>query len=213
MARHFSRADRLCLLLESGLALFAQPSARSVSSDPAEGLEDASMTQAEKKHTAGLMRVNYSGEVCAQALYLGQSVTTSDTQIAATLYHAAQEEEAHLTWCAYRLAECADHSSYLDPLWWAGSALLGVGAGALGLSWGLGFIEETEEQVTRHLQGHLGRLPKGAVRARATLKQMIVDEQVHATWARAAGATTLPAFIQGLMASVSTIMTKTSYRL
>lgn len=169
------------------------------------------LTEKERSHVAGLMRVNHAGEVCAQALYQGQAFTAKLEHVKTQLEQAAQEEHDHLAWCEQRLDELKSHTSYLNIVWYVGSFFLGAIAGAVGDSWSLGFVAETERQVSQHLQNHLNKLPKHDLRTSTILEQMKQDETEHAMMAEKAGAALLPAPIKHMMRIVSKIMTKSSY--
>lgn len=166
----------------------------------------------EKKHSAGLMRVNHTGEVCAQALYKGQAMTARSETIREQMQHSAREEEDHLAWCQQRLNELNSHTSYLNPLWYGGSLALGVVAGLAGDKWSLGFVAETERQVTKHLEEHLEQLPADDLESRRIVTQMRIDEQKHAHIACEAGAAELPQPIKLGMRLMSKIMTTITYR-
>jgi len=161
---------------------------------------------------AGLMRVNHAGEMAAQALYQGQSLTARDPSLAAKLHQASIEEADHLNWCRNRLQELDARPSLLDPFWYAGSFAIGMAAGIAGDRWNLGFLAETEKQVVRHLDSHLERLPAEDLRSRAIVEQMKVDEQGHADLAEALGAARLPDPIKGLMKLTSKVMTTLAER-
>ena len=167
---------------------------------------------AERKHAAGLMRVNHVGEVCAQALYQSQKLVARNPQIQEMLNHSAQEEMDHLAWCETRLQELGSHTSYLNPLWYAGSFAIGLAAGLAGDKWSLGFVVETEKQVENHLESHLEKLPLADHRSRAIVDQMRVDEIEHGQAALHAGGVTLPDPIQKLMQAMSKVMTTTAYK-
>ena len=152
----------------------------------------AKLSEAERRHAAGLMRVNHVGEVCAQALYQGQALFARDPAIRAQLDEAAREEEDHLAWCAQRLQELNDRPSLLNPLWYAGAFAIGALAGRLGDKISLGFVAETERQVEHHLDGHLDKLPEQDTRSRAIVAQMRDDEIRHGDNAREAGGIDLP---------------------
>jgi len=167
---------------------------------------------AERRHVAGLMRVDHAGEVCAQALYAGQSLMARDEAVRLVLDHAGAEERDHLAWCAERLRELDSHPSLLSPIWYAGSFALGLVSGAAGDRWSMGFLVETERQVEKHIDGHLDRLPEGDDRSRAILEQMRADEVGHANTGEALGAAELPAPVKGAMRLVAKVMTETAYR-
>ena len=189
--------------------------ARAVASrdNPAEGHEDQSLTDAERRHAAGLMRVNHAGEVMAQALYRGQGLTARLESVRESMEDAAREEEDHLAWCEARLAELGSTPSALIPLWYAGALAIGAAAGAIGDRWSLGFVAETEDQVVRHLESHMGRLPRGDRRSRAIVAAMRDDEARHADHAREAGGADLPGPVRGAMSVLSKIMTRAAYRI
>lgn len=176
-------------------------------------VEEAEMTEAQKRHAAGLMRVNHCGEVCAQALYQGQALTARDPAARDALQEAAHEEIEHLAWTERRIHELGGHKSVLNPLWYAGSLGIGVAAGLLGDKWNLGFLAETERQVARHLQSHLTALPEQDERSRVIVRQMYDDELSHADKATKLGAAVLPSPVSYCMRIASRIMTSTSYRL
>ena len=161
--------------------------------------------------SAGLMRVNHSGEICAQALYSGQALFARDPKVRAVLEKAAAEERDHLAWCRERLAELAARPSFLDPAWYAGSFALGVVSGLAGDRWSMGFLAETESQVERHLETHLGRLPVDDARSRAVILQMRDDEHRHGESGRALGAADLPYPVKLAMRAASGVMTRTAY--
>ena len=161
--------------------------------------------------SAGLMRVNHSGEICAQALYSGQALFARDESVRAALRSAAAEERDHLAWCRDRLRQLDARPSLLDPLWYAGSFALGVVSGAAGDRWSMGFLEETEAQVERHLDGHLERLPADDHRSRAVLERMRDDERRHGSMGRALGAAELPLPVKAAMRLVSGVMTRAAY--
>lgn len=179
---------------------------------PADEVNETEFDDQEKKHISGLMRVNHSGEVSAQALYQGQALTCRTPELKEKLRLAALEENDHLDWTRQRLTELGSHTSLLNPLWYGGSFTIGAFAGALGDKWNLGFLAETEHQVVRHLDSHLDRLPGGDQRSRAILEQMKVDELKHATTAIDHGAAELPPPVKTLMAAMSKVMTNTAYR-
>jgi len=166
----------------------------------------------ERRHVAGLMRVDHAGEICAQALYAGQSLMARDPGVRKALEHAGAEERDHLAWCAQRLRELDSRPSLLSPFWYAGSFALGVASGAAGDRWSMGFLVETERQVEKHIDGHIGRLPAGDARSRAILEQMREDEIGHANTGQALGAAELPAPVRGAMRLAARVMTGTAYR-
>lgn len=185
--------------------------ARSVRPVPGADLPDAPLAEAEKRLAGALMRVNHSGEICAQALYQGQALTAREPGARAALEQASQEETEHLAWCEQRIGALGSRKSLLNPLWYGGSLALGAAAGALGDKWNLGFLAETERQVERHLGGHLSRLPAGDEKSRAVLEQMKTDEAKHAATARAHGGVPLPLPVRQAMRLASKVMTGAAF--
>jgi 3-demethoxyubiquinol 3-hydroxylase len=171
------------------------------------------LTTQEKQHAAGLMRVNHVGEVCAQALYQSQKLHAKSADLKDKLEHAAIEEEDHLAWCEQRLSELDSRPSLLNPLWYAGSFVLGSVAGLAGDKVSLGFVSETEKQVENHLNGHLTELPTNDYRSRAIVAQMREDEIAHGQMARDEGGIDLPNPVKSAMKMMAKVMTSTAYRL
>ncbi|AXK38183.1 2-polyprenyl-3-methyl-6-methoxy-1,4-benzoquinone monooxygenase [Crenobacter cavernae] len=204
--------DKLIIEFDKGVRTLFAP-AHSRRAHPDEHLPDAELTDAEKRHALGLMRVNHCGEICAQALYQGQALTARDQDAREALRHAAVEEEEHLAWTERRIRELGGHPSLFNPLWYTGSLAIGVAAGLLGDKWNLGFLEETEHQVGAHLDSHLKELPEDDAKSRAIVEQMRDDEAEHAKMAHQYGAAPLPPPVKGLMKLTSKIMTTTSYRI
>jgi len=202
--------DSLIIEFDKGLrTLFAKaPIARPY---PDANFEDAAMTDAEKKHAAALMRINHTGEICAQALYQGQALTAKDPAVEAKLNHAAWEETEHLAWTSHRVYELGGRLSLLNPFWYTSSLAMGALAGALGDKWNLGFLAETERQVGAHLQHHLDTLPPQDAKSRAVAQQMFTDEVGHADMAVELGAAELPLPVKVAMRGMSQVMTKTVY--
>jgi ubiquinone biosynthesis monooxygenase Coq7 len=159
------------------------------------------------------MRINHAGEMAAQALYQGQSLTARDPLLAEKLKYACMEESDHLNWCRNRLQELGERPSLLDPLWYAGSFCIGMAAGIAGDRWNLGFLAETEHQVVRHLDSHLQQLPAGDSRSRSIVKQMKIDEQGHAELAENLGAAELPQSMKKLMTLTSKVMTSVAEKI
>lgn len=214
--RRYSSFDQLIMSADTALrTLFGQPvvthRAYPADEQPAGETADANFSAEDKKHIAGLMRVNHSGEVSAQALYQGQALTSKNQDIREKLQQAAQEENDHLQWTKNRIDELGSHTSLLNPLWYGGSFAIGAFAGAVGDKWNLGFLAETEHQVVAHLESHLNKLPGGDFRSRAILEQMKIDELKHATTAIEHGAAELPPPVRTLMAAMSKVMTGTAY--
>ncbi|MBV2235010.1 MAG: 2-polyprenyl-3-methyl-6-methoxy-1,4-benzoquinone monooxygenase [Sterolibacterium sp.] len=174
---------------------------------------EAELDAAARAHAAALMRVNHCGEVCAQALYQGQALTSRDASIKQALEQAGHEETEHLAWTERRIAELGGRKSLLNPLWYAGALSMGVLAGKFGDAWNLGFLAETERQVGAHLENHQARLPAADQRSRAILAQMQRDEASHAETALRLGASELPAPIKQAMRLASKVMTTVAYYL
>lgn len=209
-SRDYSFADQIILQLQAGLETILGKST-SQRKNPAQHLFESDLTTEEKKQSAGYMRVNHSGEVCAQALYRGQQVSARRTEIQDFLSNAAHEETDHLAWCAERLKELNSHRSYLNAFWYVNAFMMGVLAGCLGDQWSLGFVEETEKQVEAHLASHLNRLPSSDEKSRQIVEQMKQDETTHGHHAKSLGAKNLPDPIKKLMAFHAKVMTLTSY--
>jgi ubiquinone biosynthesis monooxygenase Coq7 len=175
-------------------------------------MSETELSADEKKHAAGLMRVNHVGEVCAQALYQSQKLHAKSDDLKDKLEHAAIEEEDHLAWCERRLEELDSRPSLLNPVWYAGSFVLGSIAGLAGDKISLGFVAETEKQVEHHLDDHLKELPSNDHRSRAIVAQMRADEIAHGQMAIQEGGVELPSAIQTVMKTMAKIMTVTAYR-
>lgn len=180
---------------------------------PGHALPETLMEKQDKQHAAALMRINHTGEVCAQALYTGQAITARNSETVAALQRAAQEETEHLAWCEKRIKELGSHTSMLNPLFYGGSFGLGLLAGTLGDRWNLGFVAETEHQVGKHLEHHLKTLPTHDQKSRAIVSQMQEDEASHAQQAINHGAAELPLPVKAGMRVLSKIMTITTYHL
>lgn len=209
--RRLTPLDRVLEQVDQAVRTVLGPPPPASRPNPAEGVPDAPLTDRERRHAAGLMRVNHAGEVMAQGLYQGQALTARLAEVRGAMEQAAVEEFDHLAWCEQRLAELRDRPSMLGPVWYTGAFLLGAGAGLAGDRWSLGFVSETEAQVINHLEDHLGRLPRADQRSRAIIGQMKLDEARHGAEARAAGGLPLPAPARGLMAVMSKVMTRTAY--
>ena len=180
--------------------------------NPAVNLPEETLTPEERRHAGGLMRVNHTGEVCAQALYQAQALAARDPEVRRRFARAAREEEDHLAWTQERLAELGDRTSYANPLWYAGSFAMGLIAGIGGDRANLGFVVETERQVEEHLTDHMDRLPQADARSRAIVAAMRDDEARHGAAARDAGASELALPIRALMRATAKLMTLTAYR-
>lgn len=210
--RKLSPLDRIITSLDTVLRSVAAPSPRRKRQNPAGDIEDGELSKIDRRHAAGLMRVNHAGEIAAQGLYQGHAAVARSDATREQLLKAADEELDHLDWCEERLAELGEAPSRLSPVWYAGSLAIGAASGALGDRWSLGFVEETERQVADHLTGHLKALPGNDRRSRAIVDRMREEEKAHGAEARAAGAAPLPVPVRELMRGVAKIMTTTAYR-
>lgn len=191
--------------------LFADPVAAERS--PAAGISEAALSDEQRTLSAALMRVNHVGEVCAQALYNAQAMVTKDSELREHLLQAAREEMDHLAWTRERLLALGDRPSLLNPLWFAGAFAIGAVAAKISDATSLGFVVETENQVSAHLEGHLGRLPEEDEASRAVVERMKEDEERHAAAAIDEGAMQLPPIAQGLMRMAAKVMTTTAHRI
>lgn len=209
--RQFSISDTFITVLDDALTtVFGHPPRRRPTPGPASTqIEDIS----DRRRSAQLMRVNHSGEVCAQALYQVQAITARSDRTRQTMERAAAEENDHLNWCEERLQQLDSHKSYFNPVWYGGAFVIGTLFGVIGDRWNLGFLAETERQVVKHLDDHLEKLPGDDHRSRAILEQMKNDEADHATNAIAAGAKELPETIKRFMAMTSKVMTTIAARI
>ena len=205
-------SDQFILEFDRALRTVLAP-ARSVRPVPGDALPEAEFDAAQKRLVVGLMRVNHCGEICAQALYQGQALTSRDAAVREALRGAAEEETEHLAWTEQRISELGGRKSLLNPLWYLGSLTLGLAAGALGDKWNLGFLAETERQVEAHLDGHLHALPQEDGRSRAIVDQMRLDEIQHAETAVRHGAAELPVPAKVLMKVMARAMTGIAYRI
>ena len=209
--RHYTTFDRLLNNLSNALETTFAPAHPATRASPAAGIADAQMNSAERDLAARLMRINHTGEVCAQALYQGQALTARLANVREKMHRAALEEVDHLAWTEERILQLGGHKSYLNPGWYMGSFTIGAVTGLIGDQWSLGFVAETEHQVVRHLQDHLKRLPPQDQKSRAILTQMCIDEGQHATIAVAAGGAELPRPARSVMRLMSKLMTTTVY--
>ena len=194
------------LRVVSGVAAASRPC-------PAGLAEDGAMIDAERRHSAGLMRINHVGEVCAQALYDAQGRFSENTELQQQFAQAGREEEDHLAWTAQRLQELGARTSLLNPLWYAGAYALGAIAAKLGDARSLGFVVETERQVEAHLNSHLDILPPQDARSRAIVDQMRIDEIAHGAAEQSLGAADTPAPVRLAMQAMAKLMTLTAYRI
>ena len=207
-----SFVDQLIVHIDQGLrTLTGKLDAESLRKNPSDGIKEFSLNDKQRKHSAGLMRINHVGEICAQALYQGQALTARNPSTRDNMKLAAQEEIDHLNWCEQRLQELNSHTSYLNPLWYVGSLTMGIVAGLAGDQWSLGFVAETERQVVRHLETHLVKLPEIDEKSRVIVEQMHQDEAKHATMAVESGANELPVLVKTMMSVTANIMTKIAY--
>lgn len=211
--RHLTTIDNIIVGADRALRTLLANQQIAERPSPAKEITETGLTAEEARHAAGLMRVNHSGEVCAQALYQGQALTAKLPHVRAEMEKAATEEVDHLIWCQERLDTLNSHTSYLNPLWYGMSFTIGACAGLISDKVSLGFVAATEEQVCKHLQAHLEDLPTQDTKSRAVVSQMLHDEAQHADMALQAGGARFPAPVKGLMTLVSTLMTKTSYRI
>ena len=209
--RHLTAIDNFIMQADHALRTVVGKPKITERANPAEHTPDAELSSQERKHAAGLMRVNHSGEVSAQALYQGQALTARLEQVRTSMERAALEENDHLAWTEQRLNELGSHRSLLNPLWYGGSFAIGALAGALGDKWSLGFVAETEHQVIRHLEQHLQKLPAQDQKSRLILEQMKQDEAHHATVALEGGGAALPWPVKKLMTAMSQVMTRSTY--
>jgi ubiquinone biosynthesis monooxygenase Coq7 len=201
--------DELIVPLDRALRTLFAP-AQSSRGVPGESLREAPLEDSQRQLAGALMRVNHTGEICAQALYEGQMLVARDPRVRALLSRAAGEETEHLAWTERRIEQLGARKSVLNPVFYAGSFALGAAAGVLGERWSLGFLAETERQVEQHLEGHLQELPAGDGKSRVILEQMKVDEAGHAVAARREGAAELPAPVRLAMRLASHVMTGTT---
>jgi ubiquinone biosynthesis monooxygenase Coq7 len=211
--RHLSSIDNLLVQFDRALRTLSPDTSTHSRPSPAQNTDDGKMSTAERQHAAGLMRVNHTGEVMAQALYQGQALTAKLDEVRAEMEHAADEEIDHLAWCEERTKQLGSHTSGLNPLWYGLSFSMGATAGALGDKISLGFVAAIEDQVCEHLEHHLRTLPGQDAKSRVIVEQMLEDEARHSHTAIAAGGVRFPKPVKGLMSLVSKVMTKTSYKI
>ncbi|MHA6639908.1 2-polyprenyl-3-methyl-6-methoxy-1,4-benzoquinone monooxygenase [Stutzerimonas frequens] len=211
--RHYSPADRLLMQADAALRTLLPFSGQPSRPSPAVLKNDSELTESETRHVAGLMRINHTGEVCAQALYQGQALTARLPQVRHAMEQAADEEVDHLAWCEQRIRQLGSHTSVLNPLFYGLSFGIGASAGLISDRISLGFVAATEDQVCKHLDEHLGQLPAGDDKSRAILEQMREDEAQHSTAAIEAGGLRFPAPIKFGMSLMSKVMTKATYRI
>lgn len=207
-----SLLDTLLIEADRALRTLAAPALGTGRPSPATEAAPQDLSDADRRHAAGLMRINHAGEICAQALYFGHARVARDAEVREKLLRAADEEGDHLAWCRERLVQLRARPSLIDPLWYAGAFGLGVIAGLGSDRWNLGFVVETERQVEAHLGDHLQQLPKADQASRAIVRVMQHDEAAHAEMAQQAGASALPWPIPGLMRRAADVMKAVAYR-
>ena len=213
LPRQESKVDQVINQFDVLLRTLVPKAAQAQRPNPALAHEQADMDEAERRHAAGLMRINHTGEVCAQALYQGQAATAKLEEVREQMTLAAQEEIDHLAWCDQRLQELDSRTSVLNPLFYGLSFGIGAAAGLAGDKYSLGFVAATEEQVCNHLEEHFESLPIQDERSRAILRQMHQDEAQHAEWALSAGGIEFPSPVKKVMTLLSKVMTKSVYRI
>lgn len=211
--RHYSPIDRLLLQADAAMRTLIPNSSHASRPSPAVLEPHSSLDAEQTRHVAGLMRINHTGEVCAQALYQGQALTASLPHVREQMEHAAEEEVDHLVWCEQRIRELGSQPSLLNPLFYGLSFAIGATAGAISDKVSLGFVAATEDQVCKHLDEHLQQIPETDRKSRAILKQMRVDEEEHATSALEAGGFKFPAPIKLGMSLMAKVMTGSTYRI
>ena len=213
MSRHYSLLDRLAIQADAALRTLVPESCQAARPSPATTQPESELDAEQCRHVAGLMRINHTGEVCAQALYQGQALTARRPEIREAMEHAAAEEVDHLVWCEQRIKELGGRTSLLNPLFYGMSFAIGAGAGAISDKLSLGFVAATEDQVCKHLDDHLGQLPPTEHKSRAVLEQMYIDEQEHSVNAIAAGGYRFPAPVKAGMSLLAKAMTASTYRI
>ncbi len=210
--RQLSPLDQLIDQLDTGLRTAFGNAPQANRASPAAEIEESELSDQDRQHAIGLMRVNHAGEICAQALYQGQALTAKLPEVGEQMKEAAEEEVDHLAWCEQRITELGGKTSALNPAWYAMSFALGAGAGLISDKLSLGFVAATEDQVCQHLQKHLKELPTEDNKSRSIVEQMLVDERQHADSALAAGGHNFPKPVKQLMTLISSAMTKSSYK-
>lgn len=209
--RRYSLLDKVCMGIDQAWRAVSDTAKTTGRANPAERLSESIMTTEQRQHSAALMRINHTGEVCAQALYHGQGLASYSPSVKTKMEQAAIEEGDHLMWCKQRLCELGSHTSYLNPLWYAGSFAIGFTAGLVGDKWSLGFLAETEQQVVLHLEKHMVQLAHQDQKSYAILQQMQKDEAQHRNDAIKAGAKPLSWSTQQLMRAMSGVMVRIVY--
>lgn len=207
-----SLLDRLLIGFDEALRTCVPGSSHAERGSPGQAQPEAELDESQARHVAGLMRINHTGEVCAQALYRGQAATARLGEVRASMEEAAAEEIDHLVWCEQRLDALGSRPSLFNPLWYGMSFGLGAVAGIAGDRWSLGFVAETEKQVCEHLEDHLRKLPEDDHKSRAVLEQMLIDEEKHGTAAKQAGGADLPEPVRTAMTTMAGLMKQVTYR-
>ena len=213
LERQYSPIDKLLLQADTAARTLLPFSGQPARPSPAIVQPDAPLSQDQTRHIAGLMRINHTGEVCAQALYQGQALTAKLPQVRKSMEHAAEEEVDHLAWCEQRIRQLGSRPSVLNPLFYGMSFGIGAAAGLVSDRVSLGFVAATEHQVCKHLDEHLQKLPAEDEKSRAILEQMRTDEAQHAESALDAGGFRFPAPLKFGMSVLAKVMTKTTYRI
>lgn len=208
-----SLIDRLLTGFDEALRTCAPGASHAERESPGQARPESELDDSQARHAAGLMRINHSGEVCAQALYRGQAATARLGEVRASMEEAAAEEIDHLVWCEQRLDALGSRPSLFNPLWYGMSFGLGAVAGLVGDRWSLGFVAETEKQVCEHLEDHLRKLPEDDHKSRAVLEQMLIDEEKHGAAAKQAGGADLPAPARAAMTAMAGVMKQVTYRI
>jgi ubiquinone biosynthesis monooxygenase Coq7 len=211
--RHYSPVDRLLLQADAALRTLLPFSGQPNRPSPAIVQPEVELDELTTQHIAGLMRINHTGEVCAQALYQGQALTAKLPAVRTAMEHAADEEVDHLAWCEQRIRQLGSHPSVLNPLFYGLSFGVGAVAGLISDKVSLGFVAATEDQVVKHLDDHLQQIPAGDEKSRAILEQMREDEAQHATSALEAGGLRFPLPVKFGMSLVAKVMTQSTYRI
>lgn len=205
--------DKTVLQFNRALQTLVPHAATASRPSPATAIDEGLMLSKERKHAAGLMRINHTGEVCAQALYAGQAITAKLATVRQDMQEAADEEIDHLVWCEQRLYELGSRPSILNPLFYGASFVIGASAGLVSDKLSLGFVAATEDQVCTHLDKHMAELPESDVKSKAVLTQMHEDEARHKAMALQAGGYEFPQPVMAVMTHISKVMTTTTYRI
>jgi len=213
MPRNLSFSDQLVCHLDNALRTLTPGTVKAKQTNPSKKITDSELTEEDRKHFSGLMRINHTGEVCAQALYQGQSMTARLETIRNSMVEAAEEELDHLAWCEKRLSQLNSRTSFLNPVFYGLSFTIGAAAGLAGDKWSLGFVAATEDQVSLHLTDHLVQIEDRDLKSKAILQQMLLDEQRHAENAINSGGVHFPRPVKETMTEISKFMTKLVYHI